>query len=535
MKKNGRLLPLLLAVCCMATGGLQAESGTVPGGTRDTVRAAETRRAPQAAPAGRSAGQAGEDQGTENGTETETSGTAGDTPATTGGMENGPTPEGVRVYTFPIREEIMPAAQRLAQKCMKQARETGADIILIQMNTYGGMVDVADSIRTAILNSPVPVWVFVDNQAISAGALIAVAADSLYIRPGGSIGAASVVDQSGQPMPDKYQSFMRATMRATAEAHGKVIDRIEGRDTLWRWHRDPVVAEAMVGVATAGDSVRVLTLTADEAIARRYSEGKASTVEAVLREAGLTQYTLTEYRPTGMDRLLGFLMNPVVQGIFIMMIIGGIYFELQTPGIGFPLIVAVAGAVLYFAPLYVEGLVANWEIVLFAAGIILLLVEIFVLPGFGIAGIAGIIAMVLGLAFAAVDNELFRYVGSGELPVTYLLQPLLVVVIGVAAAFVAAFWLGKRFLTGKSRLRERVVLTADLAPKRGYATGFDKPMKELVGKHGVVSAVLRPSGKVIVEGEYYDAVAEDGLFLPTGTEVKITRVESGTLYCQKVE
>ena len=125
--------------------------------------------------------------------------------------------------------------------------------MLIRLNTYGGLVNAADSIRTMILNSPVPVWVFIDNQAASAGALIAIAAERIYMRPGGSIGAASVVDQNGKPMPDKFQSFMRATMRATAEAHGKVIERIDGDDTLWRWRRDPQVAEAMVG-RTVGDS-----------------------------------------------------------------------------------------------------------------------------------------------------------------------------------------------------------------------------------------------------------------------------------------
>jgi len=155
-------------------------------------------------------------------------------------------------------------------------------------------------------------------------------------------------------------------MRATAESHGKVIERIDGGDTVWRWHRDPLVAEAMVG-RSAGDSttLRVLTLTADEAVQRHFSEGSASSVAEVLQRAGVEDYTLYVYEPTTLDRVLGWLMNPVAQGIFIMLIIGGIYFELQTPGIGFPLVVAVLGAVLYFAPLYLEGVAQNWELLLF--------------------------------------------------------------------------------------------------------------------------------------------------------------------------
>lgn len=134
------------------------------------------------------------------------------------------------IYTFPIREPIMPSVERLTAKCLAEAREMGADAVLIQMNTYGGLVDAADSVRTALLGSPIPVWVWIDNQAASAGALIALAADSIYMRPGASIGAASVVDQSGRPMPDKFQSFMRATMRATARVprEGDRADRRRG-------------------------------------------------------------------------------------------------------------------------------------------------------------------------------------------------------------------------------------------------------------------------------------------------------------------
>ena len=160
--------------------------------------------------------------------------------ATAAGTQGKPTV----VYTFPIDGDIMPAQQRLVAKCLADARSGGAELVLIRLNTYGGLVNAADSIRTMILNSPVPVWVFIDNQAASAGALIAIAAERIYMRPGGSIGAASVVDQNGKPMPDKFQSFMRATMRATAEAHGKVIERIDGDDTLWRWRRHPPGAQA---------------------------------------------------------------------------------------------------------------------------------------------------------------------------------------------------------------------------------------------------------------------------------------------------
>lgn len=436
-----------------------------------------------------------------------------------------------KVYTFPINGDIMPAQQRLVSKCLTEAREQHADLVVIRMNTYGGLVNVADSIRTMILNYPTPVWVYIDNQAASAGALIALAADRIYMHPGGSIGAASVVDQNGQPMPDKFQSFMRATMRATAESHGQVIERIENCDTIRRWWRDPQTAEAMVGRTVADSTtVNVLTFTASEAVKNHFSEGTASSLEETLAQGGVETYTLTEYRPTTLDRLLAWLMNPVVQGIFVMMIVGGIYFELQSPGIGFALIVAILGAVLYFAPLYLEGVAQNWELILFIIGLGLLAVEIFVLPGFGIAGVAGIVAVVLGLSFAAIDNDLLRHLPTGEITVGWILQPILVVIIAATAALIGGLLLSKRFLTGTTPLQRKVVLTAEMAPEQGYVS-HPQVASELIGKTAEVAAVLRPSGRVIIDGIYYDAIAEEGQFIPRGKQVIITRFEGGVVYC----
>lgn len=436
-----------------------------------------------------------------------------------------------KVYTFPINGDIMPAQQRLVSKCLTEAREQHADLVVIRMNTYGGLVNVADSIRTMILNYPTPIWVYIDNQAASAGALIALAADRIYMHPGGSIGAASVVDQNGQPMPDKFQSFMRATMRATAESHGQVIERIENGDTIRRWWRDPQTAEAMVG-RTVVDSttVNVLTFTSSEAVKNHFSEGTASSLEETLAQGGVETYTLTEYRPTTLDRLLAWLMNPVVQGIFVMMIVGGIYFELQSPGIGFALVVAILGAVLYFAPLYLEGVAQNWELILFIIGLGLLAVEIFVLPGFGIAGVAGIVAVILGLSFAAIDNDLLRHLPTGEITVGWILQPILVVIIATTAALIGGLLLSKRFLTGTTPLQRKVVLTAEMAPEQGYVS-HPQVASELIGKTAEVAAVLRPSGRVIIDGIYYDAIAEEGQFIPRGKQVIITRFEGGVVYC----
>ncbi len=437
-----------------------------------------------------------------------------------------------KVYVFPIREQILPSTARLVDRCMKDAAEKNADYILIDLNTYGGLLEAADSIRTRLLASPVPVVAFINNQAASAGALIAIAADSIYMRPGASIGAATVVDQGGEKLPDKYQSFMRSMMRATAESHGTYFDEKSGKE---RWHRNPRIAEAMVdeSIAIPGlvDSTKILTLTTNEAIEWGYCEGKASSVEEVAQIVAGDNAEIFEYRATWLDRLLGFLTNPAFQGLMIMLIVGGIYFELQTPGVGFPLIAACVGALLYFAPLYVEGLAQHWELALFIIGIVLVIVEIFVTPGFGVLGIAGIAAIVAGLVFAVIDSDMLRHIPTGEVSAMYVLRPLSLVIINVTVSLVLCLWLGRRFLRGHSALRERIVLTQEMDAGQGYVSRAVE--RGLVGTTATVAAVMRPTGKVTIDGVYYEAASEDGLFIDKGSEVIVVRDEGGVLYCRK--
>ncbi len=443
------------------------------------------------------------------------------------------TKEQALVYVFPIREDIMPSVERLTRNCLKQARELEADYIIINMNTYGGVLNAADSIRTMLLNCEIPVFTFVNNQAASAGALIAIATDSIYMRPGASIGAATVVDQDGDDLPDKYQSFMRSMMRATAEAHGKVPVTDARGDTTWVWKRDPRIAEAMVDPTIVADALpdttKVLTFTPEEAVEWGYCEGIVSSVTELLRTAGIEEYELVEYERTWLDKLLGVLTNPALQSIFIMLIIGGIYFELQTPGVGFPLVVAILGALLYFAPLYMEGLLAYWEIIVFVVGVILILIEIFATPGFGVLGIIGIIAVVLGLVFAMIDTSLLRYVPV-QLPIGIIVRPVMIVAFAMAAGTVLSIWLGNKFLKGHSRLRNRLVLATDMTPEEGYVAREQD--RGLEGREAVTFIPLRPVGKVMLDGKLYEAAGDNAEFIEKGVTVVIVRDEGGVLYCR---
>lgn len=438
----------------------------------------------------------------------------------------------VLVYTFAIKDNIAAPTWRLTQEAFEEAYELGADVMILHLNTYGGEVSAADSIRTKLLNARVPVHVFIDDNAASAGALIALACDSIYMKPGGKIGAATVVNQTGEQVPDKYQSYMRATMRATAEAHGKDTI-VSGSDTTYVWHRDPAIAEAMVDprlfVEGVSDTGQVLTFTAAEAIRFGFSEGTAESLEEVIGKLGIKTYELKSYNPSGMDKVIGFLINPLVSGVLIMIIIGGIYFELQSPGIGFALGASIVAALLYFAPLYLEGMAENWELIVFIVGVILVMVEIFAIPGFGVAGVAGIIAMITGLTLSMVDNVVFEdpeFTGEG---LGILMKSLSLVLVAMLFGLILSLWATKKLLT--TTAFGNLSLKSEQLKEEGFI-GVETEQETLVGETGVAHTVLRPSGRVKIHEKIYDAKSEYG-FIEKGENVKVIRYETGQVYVVK--
>lgn len=439
-----------------------------------------------------------------------------------------------RVFLIDMRAPVDKASWHMLSRGLEEAKKHEAELIVLSLNTYGGQLDMADSMRTALLNCPIPVWAFIDNQAASAGALIALACDSIYMRQGASIGAATVVNGTdGMPVPDKYQSFMRSMMRSTAQAAGKkVIQNGEGNDTLV-YRRDPSIAEAMVDPALSVpgvvDSGKVLTFSTEEAIANGYCDGQFDSVKAILAHYDMAGSQLEAFKPTGVDKVKGFMLSPVVSGILIMLIVGGLYFELQTPGVGFPLVIAIAAAVAFFVPLYIDGLVQNIDIVLFIVGVVLLLIEIFAIPGFGITGIAGIAGIVAGLSLALVDNDMV-FSWQPDSGVT-LLRAVAVVIVALTLSAFGCVALGGALI--KSPRIPALALRRSLSLEDGYV-GVAVHGDSLVGQEGKAETVLRPSGKVIIGGKSYDAVSVQGM-LEQGCEVVVERVETNQVYVRRKE
>jgi membrane-bound serine protease (ClpP class) len=419
-----------------------------------------------------------------------------------------------KVFVFYLHEEIAPPAVRLVNKAFEQAKEDNADYILMRLNTFGGELVAADSIRTMIQNSKIPVLVLVEQNAASAGALISISCDSIYMKPGSTIGAASVVNQSGEVMPDKYQSYMRGMMRASAQLRG----------------RDPNIAAGMVTpnnyLKDVADSGKVITLTTNEAIKYKYCNGVANTVEEVLHEAGLDGCEVIYKETTWIDIFINFLLNPAVSSVLILLILGGIYFEVQHPGIGIPLFVAVGAAVLYFAPLYIEGLAAYWEIIVFVMGVLLVLLEIFVFPGHGVWLISGIIMVIAGLTLALLGNHNLDFTFT---PLSTVAWALLRVTLSMVVAIVLGISFGGSIF--KSGALKNVVLTTTQERHQAYSKDI-QTMREIIGKKGVAGTDLRPAGMVTVDDEHYDALT-DGEYITKDESILVKDVRGNYLVVRK--
>jgi len=418
------------------------------------------------------------------------------------------------VYRFEIHQEIGPAMNRLTQKAIAEAEKRKASFIMVDMDTYGGTIDDADQIRTALLRTKIPTLVFIRNNAASAGALISIACDSIYMSPGSTIGAACVVNQEGQLMPEKYQSYMRKKMRATAEETG----------------RNPLIAEGMADEKLVIDSIKqkgkIVTFTVKEALKYGYCNGEVEKPEEILTKLRGGPYVIEDHESTLAEKAVLWLINPAISGLLLLVIFGGIYLEFKAPGTFLPIGLSLVGAVLYFAPLYLEGLAANWEIALFAVGIILIIIEIFVTPGSFIIGAAGILFTITGLALALVRNIDFdfTFVPHGALSFAFLM-----VAVAMAIPLILLVAFGKSLFD--SPFFKKVSDVGELKHSHGYSIK-DNSLQALIGASGSALTNLRPSGRIEINGEPYNSVT-DGGFIEKGEQVKVINVHNTQLVVTK--
>lgn len=405
------------------------------------------------------------------------------------------------VYVAYIDGEIDLGLAPYITRVISEAEKDNAAAIVFKINTFGGRVDAATQIKDAILSSRILTVAFINNRAISAGSLIALSCNKIIMVPGSSIGAATVVDQSGQKVGEKYQSYMRSEMRSTAERNGRRTDIAEG-----------MVDERIV-IPGLVDSTQLVTLTSEEAFKYKIADTVLTSFNEALTYLKLKNVKVVESTSNWAEGVVRFLNNPIVSSILIMIGFFGLIAEIKTPGWGVAGTTGLIALTLFFGSSYILQLASVIEILMFVVGLGLLLVEIFVIPGFGITGISGIILIFASIFFSLLGSKPFIDMEAVSIAIIQLSGSILFALIGI---FVLAKYLPK------SKAFNKLVLSQSEKAEEGFVSY--PSVKELIGKEGIAFTTLRPGGTVEIDGKRIDVVAESE-YITQGTKIKVLRVE----------
>ncbi len=405
-----------------------------------------------------------------------------------------------RVYRVPVTGTIELGLAPFIERSLAEAEAMGAAAVVLDIETPGGRVDAAQRIVNTVSEAAVPVYALVNRRAFSAGAMIALAADRVYMVPGSVMGAATPVTGEGQKAPEKIVSAMRSEMRALAEARGL----------------DPRVAEAMVDESIAIDGVveegKLLTLTADEAVALDYAE-PIEGWEALLATLELDDALVVATETNWAEGLVRFITNPIVAPLLLSLGFLGLLVEIKTPTFGLAGAAGIVSLGLFFGGHYLVGLAGMEEFIILGAAMVALAVEAFVVPGFGVFGILGIAGLAVGIYMSLV-SQLSTMADYSQ--AAGMLSAAVIVVL-------VAGWALLRYLpTSRSFLRSGIFLGESTKREGGYLSAAVR--SELIGMEGVALTDLRPAGVGRFGDERVDVVAEEG-WLEAGTAIEVLRAE----------
>ncbi|MDN7240434.1 nodulation protein NfeD [Planococcus sp. N028] len=407
-----------------------------------------------------------------------------------------------KVYVIPIEAEVERGLQSFIERGIEEAEDAGADAIIFDIDTPGGFVQAADGIARLMGDTKLETIAFVNPDALSAGAFLALNSDEIYMHPSGRMGAAQVIDQAGNAAGAKANSAWLSSMKIAAESAG----------------RNPQYALAMADASIAvpdlqtGDG-KLLTLSASEAERVKYSEGTVSSIEELLALKNYENAELVSVNETLSEKLARFLTNPVVVPILLSIAFLGMILELFTPGLGIPGIIGLSSLMLFFYGHLVAGLAGYETVVLLIIGFALLATEFFV-PG-GIIGFLGLSAILGSILLAGEDFQ------------TTALAILIALLVATVGMVILLKFFGKRL-----HLFNRIILMDATDTESGYVSNVNR--LELIGQTAVTMTALRPSGTIVLNDERIDAVSE-GRFVGPGKNVKIIKVEGSRIVVREID
>ena len=397
------------------------------------------------------------------------------------------------------------------KKAIKKAGDEGASLIILELDTPGGLLSSALSIKNYIIESDIPVVAYINKNALSAGALISLSCEAIYMSDGSIIGAATPVYMKGNEIEkagEKEISAMRAAMRSSAERSKKNVRIAEAMvdETI-------ILTKRNDGIDL--DDKTLLTLSVEEALKVNIADGKSNSIIDIIKLRNLSENsTIINVEEEKYDYILRFLINPAVLSALISIGIIGVYIELKTPGFGIGGVISIiAFSIFFFAQVFVgeSGFLAP---AIFFLGIVLLAIEIFVIPGFGITGILGVLGIVAGIFMSFGINN--------------IAQATFVVFVSLIADIVLIIILA-RFILKSKGFKNIVALETDTA---GYHSSVS--YDNLLGCEGITDTFFRPSGNIIINDKKYDAITE-GEFINKGVKIKVILVEGNKIVIKEIK
>ena len=427
------------------------------------------------------------------------------------------------VYRIPIEGTIDLGLPPFINRMLQEAKSMDAEVIVFDINTFGGRVDAATQIKDAILGVDIKTVAFVNRRAISAGALITLSCEQVYMAGGGLIGAATAVDMSGKKGSEKVISFMREEMASTAEKRGrnKYIARGMVDEELAFTHLvingDSVLVDDIEGQKEG----KLISLTTDQAIKYGIADGSAETIDALLDSLGYSTAELIETSENWSEKIVRFLTDPVVASLLTTFGFLGILFELQSPGWGIPGFVGLACLILSLSVSYIAELATMSDMLFVFAGLGLILLEMLVIPGFGIVGLGGIGFMLYGLYLLLLPD-----VPVGEEIMEQAMDGFIIGLIGAAIGLVLLIR-----LMMKTKFWDQLT-SPDIQKKEdGYSN--TQGWETLDGLTGVADTDLHPSGWVKI-GEQRVFVVSEGGFIDQGKEITVLSVDGNRVLVREL-
>jgi membrane-bound serine protease (ClpP class) len=428
------------------------------------------------------------------------------------------------VCVIPVTGEFENALHLIVVRALREAEKRGAAAIILDMDTPGGRVDSAIKIRDELIRAKIKTYTFVNPMAVSAGSFIALATDTIVMGPNGSIGGALPITVGAEPsaVDEKFQSVFNAEMRKTAKTKGH-------DETIAQGFCDPDVV--IPGLKKEGE---ILTLDYDEATSVGLAAYQVPSIEALLVREGLGGAKIVRFEQTRTDAIARFLSSSAVLGILMMIGIGGIIVEIKTPGVGLPGAIGISAIGLAFFGSYLANLSSYIEWVIFLIGVGLLIVEVYVLPGFGVCGIGGI-ALMIGSLFFMLTNLSpdggFGDLFSGGIRSEMLVAPLVTLFLSILG-LIPLFYVVARLLPSLPIYHKLVLKPGGGPDVGGGMKSEDVPGAVKTGDTGKAVTDCYPTGIVIFAGRRHDVISE-GEFIEKGAEVVVTRVEGRNIFIDK--